>query len=80
MILNFVLVASHQNDVNIAGIENAANLKILQPDFYVYLEAYPAFMHKMFETNFRFHMNSTTGKVEFLYFSDFLRVLSKFAF
>ena len=38
-------------------------------------------IHKIFETNSSFHVKQrTTGKVQFLFFSSFLLVLTKFSF
>ena len=38
-------------------------------------------IHKIFETNSSFHVKQrTTGKVQFLFFSRFLLVLTKFSF
>ena len=38
-------------------------------------------IHKIFETNSRFHVKQrTTGKVQFVFFSSFLLVLTKFSF
>ena len=41
----------------------------------------PTSIHKIFETKYSFHVKQrTTGKVQFLFFSSFLLVLTKFPF
>ena len=41
----------------------------------------PTAIHKIFETNCSFHVKQrTTGKVQFLFFSSFLLVLTEFSF